>query len=127
MYKQEMTDIQTVIQEEIELSFYERRQSDGLNQFKIEKINGEAVPDETVVLVVLDRYVKHGRLGGYALTQLDTSAVYGKAYVYYCKKKKSLFGKESLKSIKTVERMYHKAGLESGEEEKISLNAVMGK
>lgn len=127
MYKQEMADIQKVIQEEIELSFYETRQSDGVNQFKIDKINGESVADETVLLVVLDRYVKHGRLAGYALTQLDTSAVYGKVYVYYCKKKKGLFGKESLKSIKTVERMYHTKGLESGEEEKISLNAVMGK
>lgn len=127
MYKQEMADIQKVIQEEIELSFYETRQSDGVNQFKIDKIGGEPVADETVLLVVLDRYVKHGRLGGYALTQLDTSAVYGKVFVYYCKKKKGLFGKESLKSIKTVERMYHTKGLESGEEEKISLNAVMGK
>lgn len=127
MYKQEMADIQAMIQEEVELSFYETRQSDGLNQFKVEKINGEPVADETVLLIVLDKYVKHGRLGGYALKQLDVSAVYGKVYVYHCKKKKGLFGKESLKSINTVERMYHTAGLESGEEEKISLKAVMGK
>ena len=47
--------------------------------------------------------------------------------VYYCKKKKGLFGKESVKVINSIRKPFHLDALERGEEVKVSLKELMKK
>ena len=125
MYEDVAKDIQRVIEEQIELEMVELR-GNGEPQFKITMIDGEVVPEDVMIITDLKKtfsYMSANR----TYINIDTSDYHGLLEVYYCKKKKGLFGKESLKTINSIRRTYHKTALENGEEAKVSLKELMGK
>lgn len=123
MYENIVKDIEMVIEEQIELEFYELKGS-GEPQFKVTMIDGEVIAEEEVILINLKRtfsFMSASR----TYIPIDTSNYHGFLEVYYCKKKKGLFGKESLKMINSIRKGYHKDTLERGEEVKVSLKELM--
>ena len=125
MYENIAKAIEMVIEEQIELEFLELRGS-GEPQYKITMIDGEAVPDDVVILASLMKtfsFMSATR----TYIPIDTSDYHGKLEVFYCKKKKGMFSKESLKTINSVRKSYHITALENGEEAKVSLKELMGK
>lgn len=124
MYENIVKDIEMVIEEQIELEFLELKGS-GEPQFQITMIDGEAVPKEDVILVDLKKTFSFMSVSR-TYINIDTSDYHGLLEVYYCKRKKGLFGKEALKTINSVRKTYHKTALENGDEEKISLKELMG-
>ena len=120
-----MQDIQTVVEEQIELELYELKGS-GEPQFRVVMINGEAVMEEDLVLI--DLKLKHSFMSASGTyIPIDHSNYLGLLEVFYCKKKKGLFGKESLKTINSVRKPFHRDTLERGEEVKVSLVELMKK
>lgn len=123
MYKNIAKDIEMVIEEQIELEFCELKGS-GEPQFQVKMIDGEEVSKDDVILVDLKKtfsFMSASR----TYINIDTSDYHGLLEVYYCKKKKGLLGKESLKTLNSVRKTYHKTALENGEEEKVSLKKLM--
>ena len=114
-----------VIEEQIELEMMELR-GNGEPQFKVTMINGEEVEADDIVLINLKRTVSYMSVSR-SYIPIDTSNYHGLLEVYYCKKKKGLFGKESLKTINSVRKTYHKTALEKGEEKPVSLKMLMGR
>lgn len=123
-YEKEMLDIQKVVKETIELTWYGKKNDDS-NQFQVKSIDGEELPEEDILLLSIKKRAGTGVLEGYCLTQIDQGNYFGKLYVHYGKKKKGLFGRESFKVLKAFDQSFHKSGLESGEEEPLSLRTVM--
>lgn len=123
MYENVAKDIEMVIEEQIELEMIELRGS-GEPQFKVTMINGEELAADDLMLVNLKRTFSY--MCGTPYIPIDVSDYHGLLEVYYCKKKKGLFGKESLKTVNSVRKTYHKTALENGEEVKVSLKALMG-
>lgn len=117
-------DIQKCIKEKIELEMYELR-GNGEPQYRVVKINGEKVDEEDIVLVNLKR--TNSYMSSRAYIPLDLSNYHGLLELYYCKKKKGLFGKDSLKTINSFRKGYHIDALENGEEPIISLKEFMKK
>ena len=117
-------DIQKCIEEKIELEMYELR-GNGEPQYRVVKINGEEVAEEDIVLVNLKR--TNSYMSSRSYIPLDLSNYHGFLELYYCKKKKSLFGKDSLKTINSFRKGYHVDALENGEEQIISLKEFMKK
>ena len=115
-------DIQKCIEEKIELEMYELR-GNGEPQYRIVKINGEKVDEEDIVLVNLKRTNSYMNFRSYI--PLDLSNYHGLLELYYCKKKKGLLGKESLKTINSFRKGYHIDALENGEEQIVSLKDFM--
>lgn len=123
MYENIAKDIEMVIEEQIELEMLELR-GNGEPQFKVTMINGEDVGEDNLILVNLKRTFSY--MSGRSYIPIDTSNYHGLLEVYYCKKKKGMFGKESLKTINSIRKTYHKTALENGEEVKVSLKELMG-
>ena len=117
-------DIQKCIEEKIELEMYELR-GNGEPQYRVVKINGEEVDEEDIVLVNLKRTNSYMSFRSYI--PLDLSNYHGLLELYYCKKKKGLLGKESLKTINSFRKGYHVDALENGEEQIVSLKEFMKK
>lgn len=124
MYENIAKDIEMVIEEQIELEFLELKGS-GEPQFKITMIDGEVVAEDVVMLADLKKTF-HFMSATRTYINIDTSDYHGTLEVFYCKKKKGMFGKESLKTINSVRKAYHKTALENGEEVKVSLKELMG-
>lgn len=127
-YENEILNIQRLVEEKIELSFYEKR-NDGTNQFLVISMNGQEVPAEDVILISLKSNLETmmitGNAGALVYDQMDLSNYLGKLEVFCCKKKKGILGKDSLKVIASAKRTYHRTGLENGEEKPISLCELM--
>ena len=115
-------DIQKCLEEKIELEMYELR-GNGEPQYRIVKINGEKVDEEDIVLVNLKRTNSYMSFRSYI--PLDLSNYHGLLELYYCKKKKGLLGKDSLKTINSFRKGYHIDALENGEEQIVSLKDFM--
>ena len=116
-------DIEKVIEEQIELEFLELL-GDGTPQFQVKMLDGEELDEDIILLVDLKRtfsFMSATR----TYINIDTSNYIGLLEVYYCKKKKGLFGKESLKTINSVRKTYHETAMECGEEKKTSLKNLM--
>ena len=125
MYEDVVKNIQRVIEEQIELEMVELR-GNGEPQFKVTMIDGEEMEAEDLILVNLKKTVSYMSVSR-SYIPIDTSDYHGLLEVYYCKKKKGVFGKESLKTINSVRKTYHKTALEKGEEKPVSLKVLMGK
>ena len=125
MMNEEIKLIENLIIETVVMEPYGKR--DGLNQYQIESIDGEAIPEGYVFIVSLKQDLKVGGAapGYFRSTSLGTDNYYGKLELYYCKKKKSLFGKETVKTLNSFLKTYHVKELESGEEQKVSLKSMM--
>ena len=117
-------DIQRCIEEKIELEMYELR-GNGEPQYRVVEINGEEVDGEDIVLVNLKR--TNSYMSSRSYIPLDLSNYHGLLELYYCKKKKSFFGKDSLKTINSFRKGYHVDALENGEEQIVSLKEFMKK
>lgn len=117
-------DIKMVIDETIELEEYELR-GNGEPQFRVKVIDGEVVAEEDIILLNLKRTFSY--MSSRSYIPIDDSNWHGLLEAYYCKKKKGLFGKESLKTINSFRKGYHKDTLEKGEEVKLSLKELMKK
>lgn len=117
-------DIQKCIEEEIKLELYELR-GNGEPQYRVVKINEEVVDEEDIVLVNLKR--TNSYMSSRSYIPLDLSNYHGLLEIYYCKKKKGLFGKDSLKTINSFRKGYHIDALENGEEQIVSLKELMKK
>jgi len=129
MYKNEITLLQSLVNEAIELAFYEKR-NNGENLFKVTHIDGEEIVSNDVILMGLK--TGNGPLMVGAPTngvykKLDHTNYIGKLEIYHCKKKKGMFGKESLKTVNSFSQTYHHSGLESGEEVPISIKKILNK
>lgn len=122
MYEDIVKDIQRVIEEQIELEMVELR-GNGEPQFKVTMIEGEEVGADNLILINLKRTVSFMSVSR-SYIPIDTSDYHGLLEVYYCKKKSGLFGKESLKTINSVRKTYHKTALEKGEEKPVSLKKL---
>ena len=116
-------DIEKVIEEQIVLELYELKGS-GEPQFQVKMIDGEEIPEDKVILADLKRTHSFMSASG-TYIPIDHSNYLGLLEVFYCKKKKGMFGKESLKTINSVRRPYHLDKLESGEDVKVSLKELM--
>lgn len=125
MYEDVAKDIQQVIEEQIELEMVELR-GNGEPQFKVTMIDGEEMEAEDIVLINLKRTVSYMSVSR-SYIPIDTSDYHGLLEVYYCKKKKGIFGKEALKIINSVRKTYHKTALENGKEKPVSLKVLMGR
>ena len=124
-YENRFKDIQMVIEEQIEVDLYELKGS-GEPQFRVTMINGEDVAEEDLVLI--DLKLKHSFMSASGTyIPIDHSNYLGLLEVFYCKKKKGLFGKESLKTINSIRKPFHRDTLERGEEVKVSLVELMKK
>lgn len=122
-YENIVKDIERVIEEQIELEFLELL-GDGTPRFQVKMVDGEELDEDTILLVDLKRtfsFMSATR----TYINIDTSNYIGLLEVYYCKKKKGLFGKESLKTINSVRKTYHETAMECGEEKKTSLKNLM--
>ena len=89
MYENIAKDIEMVIEEQIELEFLELKGS-GEPQFKITMIDGEAVPEDVVIIADLKKtfsFMSANR----TYINIDTSDLHGILEVFYCKKKKGMF------------------------------------
>ena len=120
-------NMKRIICEEIEMEHYGERSTDKgiVNQYKITSINGKAVPDEEIILVSLDNNLGALRIVPVTYLSMNTNNYIGKLEIYCCKKKKGLFGKESLKVIKSFIGSFHESGLESGEEKPVSIRELL--
>lgn len=124
MYEDVAKDIQRVIEEQIELEMVELR-GNGEPQFKVTMIDGEELPEDVVMMVNLKRtfsFMSASR----TYIPIDISNWHGFLEVYYCKKKKGMFGRDSLKVISSIRKGYHKDKLEKGEEKQVSLKFLRG-
>ena len=122
-YENFVKDIEMVIEEQIELDFLELL-GDGTPQFQVKMVDGEEFAEDTILLIDLKRtfsFMSATR----TYINIDTSDYIGLLEVYYCKKKKGLFGKESLKTINSVRKTYHRTAMEHGKEKKTSLKNLM--
>ena len=120
-----MQDIQKVIEEQIELELYEL-QGSGEPQFFVKEVNGEEISEGEIVLV--DLKLKHSFMSASGTyIPIDHSNYIGLLEVYYCKKKKGLFGKESVKVINSIRKPFHRDAIERGKEVKVSLKELMKK
>ena len=122
-YESIMKDIEKVIEEAIELDFYEL-QGTGEPQFQVKMIDGEEIPDGNFIVVGLKKTHSFMSNGGQYIP-IDHSNYLGLLEVHYCKKKKGMFGKETLKAINSIRKPFHIDALESGEEVKVSLKELM--
>lgn len=115
--KKDVLAIQRVVEEAIELSYHSQR-NDGLNIYNVDSIDGEKVNGENVLLIGISREKPTPRVNmgdAIALSHLDYSTFYGTVEVFLCKKKKGLFGKETLKTLDSVQKTYYTANVENGE------------
>lgn len=118
-------DIQLVMEEQIELDLYELKGS-GEPQFFVKLVDGEEIPEGEIVLI--DLKLKHSFMSASGTyIPIDHSNYIGLLEVYYCKKKKGLLGKESVKVINSIRKPFHRDALEKGEEVKVSLKELMKK
>ena len=118
-------DIQMVIEEQIELELYELR-GNGEPQYFVKMLDGEEIPEGEIILVDLKR--THSFMSGSGTyIPIDHSNYIGLLEVHYCKKKKGLFGKETVKAINSIRKPFHRDAFEKGEETKVSLKELMKK
>jgi len=125
MYEDVAKDIQRVIEEQIELEMVELR-GNGEPQFEVTLIDGEELAEDVVMMVNLKRTF-HFMSASRTYIPVDISNWHGLLEVYYCKKKKGMFGRDSLKVISSIRKGYHKDALERKEEVKVSLKDLMNK
>lgn len=123
-YESRAKEIQMVIEENIELEFLELK-GNGEPQFRVTMINGEAVAEGDIILVDLKRTFSY--MSSRSYIPIDDSNYHGLLEVFYCKKKKGMLGKESLKTINSIRKPFHRDTLERGEEAKVSLVKLMKK
>lgn len=125
MMNEEIKLIENVIEEAITMKVWGKR--DGLEQYEIMTIDGEEMPADYSLIVSLDKNlrVKGMNQAYFQATSLGTDNYYGELEVFYCKKKKGLFGKETLKTLKSYSKRYHIDALENGTEAKTKLKELM--
>lgn len=106
-YDKEIDEIRKAIVEEIDLEFYDRK--DSVNQFCVSIISGNPVPEDHLLLVSFDKRTLGipPMLGTFRSTGVSQE-YYGKVTVYYCKKKRGLFGKETIKVDNFYKKIYSK-------------------
>ena len=116
-------NMKRLICEEIEIEYYDQRSTDKgmVDQYKITSINGKAVQEDEIILVSLDSNLGALRIVPVTYLSMEMNNYIGRLEIYCCKKKKGLFGKESLKVIKSYIGSFHERGLESGEEKPVSI------
>ena len=122
MYENIVRDIQQVIEEKIELEMVELR-GNGEPQFRVTMIDGEEVAADDIILVDLKRTFNYMSFRSYV--PIDDSNWHGLLEVYYCKSKKGMLGKDSLKTINSIRKGYHKDALENGDDTPVSLKVLM--
>ena len=111
-------EIQRVVTEAIELSYHSQR-GDGMNIYKVDFIDGEAVSGENVLLIGINRDKPTPLVNAsnaIALSHLDYSTFYGTIEIFLCKKKKGLFGKETLKTLESDKKTYYISKVEKGDD-----------
>ena len=116
--EKDIQDIQRVVEEAIELSYHSQR-GDGMNIYKVDAIDGEEVSGENVLLIGINRDKPTPRVNAgnaIALAHLDFTTYYGTIEIFLCKRKKGLFGKETLKTIDSDQKTYYKPKVEKGED-----------
>ena len=116
--EKDIQDIQRVVEEAIELSYHSQR-GDGMNIYKVDAIDGEEVSGENVLLIGINRDKPTPRVNAgnaIALAHLDFSTYYGTIEFFLCKKKKGLFGKETLKTVDSDQKTYYTPKVEKGED-----------
>ena len=122
-YENFAKDIEYVIEEQITLEFVELL-GDGTPQFQVTMVDGEEIEEGKILLINLKRTFSF-----FSATRtyipIDISNYIGLLEVYYCKKKKGLFGKESLITLNSVRKGYHWDAMERKEEQKTSLKQLM--
>ena len=123
MYENIARDIKQVIEERVELEMVELR-GNGEPQFRVTMIDGEEVEADDIVLVNLKKTFNYMSFRSYV--PIDDSNWHGLLEVYYCKSKKGMLGKASLKTINSIRKGYHKDALENGEEKPVSLKEMIG-
>lgn len=125
MMNKEIELIQNVVEEAMEVKFYNKR--DDMIQFEVVSLDGEEIPEGYTMIVNMEhRQLVHGFAPAYfRSTSLTTENFYGRLYAYYCKKKTGFGGKEKLKTLNTLAKAYHTDRLESGEETKTRLKELM--
>lgn len=125
MMNEEIKLIENVVEEAMEVKYYDKR--DDMTLFQVLSLDGEEIPEDHKLIVHMEqRQLVHGLAPSYfRSTSLTTDNFYGRLYAYYCKNKKGLSGKEKLKTLNTLAKAYHKDGLESGAEAKTRLKDLM--
>ena len=125
MMNEEIKLIEKVVEEVMEVKYYDKR--DDMVQFQVISLDGEKIPEDYKLIVSMEqRQLVHGMAPSYfRSTSLTTDNFYGRLYAYYCKKKKGLWGKETLKTLNTLAKAYHKDGLESGTEARTRLKDLI--
>lgn len=85
--------------------------------------------DDYSLIVSLEREFRIKSLKGGAVycnsNAFGTDNFYGELVVFYCKKKKGLFGKETLKTLKSYSKKYHIDAVENGTEAKTKLKELI--
>lgn len=126
MMNEEIKLIQRVVEEEMEVKYYDKR--DDMVQFEVLSLDGEAIPEGNMLIVSMEhRQLAHMMNADryFRATSLETDNFYGKLIAYHCQKKKGFTGKEKLKTLKTLYKTYHKEEMESGTEPKTKLKEWM--
>lgn len=116
--EKDILDIQRVVKETIELSYHSQR-GDGMNIYKVDSVDGEAVSGDNILLIGINRDKPTPRVNAsnaIALAHLDFSTYYGTIEIFLCKKKKGLFGKETLKTVDSDQKTYYTPKVEKGED-----------
>ena len=116
--EKDILDIQRVVTEVIELAFHSQR-GDGTNLYRVDTLDGEKVNGENILLIGINRDKPTPRVNAsnaIALSHLDFSTYYGTIEVFLCKKKKGLFGKESLKTVDSDQKTYYTPKVEKGDD-----------
>ena len=125
MMNKEFDLIQNVVEEAMEVKYYDKR--DDMVQFEVVSLDGEEIPEGYKLIVNMEqRQLVHFFAPAYfRATSITTDNFYGRLYAYYCKEKKGFGGKEKLKTLNTLAKAYHIDGLESGAEAKTRLKELM--
>lgn len=126
MMNEEIKLIQRVVEEEMEVKYYDKR--DDMVQFEVISLDGEAIPEGNMLIVSMEhRQLAHMMNADryFRSTSIETDNFYGKLIAYHCQKKKGLTGKVKLKTLKTLYKTYHKEEMESGAEPKTKLKEWM--
>lgn len=123
-YARERPEIKRIIKEEIELEYYNVRNY--AVQFEARFVSGEGPPEGSVILISFNTTnPRDYSVQRNAFRVWNQKDYYGKLEIIYCKKKKTLFGKEKLKKEKFYQKIYTQK-MWRGNPEKISLMEFIG-
>lgn len=115
MHENQMDEIKRLVDEEIELEYYGRRNRS--TQFLVQIVSGNPVPGDYLLLISLDK----------TAPELNRERQYfGELEIFLCKKKKGLFGREKTEVIKSYQKIFTKKQRDSGTEKVQLKNIFMG-